>query len=428
MRIMHMWWHLKMLKRAGRGHDPGGVRATTPGSCVVLCPACPHPGKNLRPDWEEAPENEKWLYQLFIGLNANFRLKCKKVSSDSVDPGLNHGYAYFVEERAYKEYLSIYDSLVTEEQSMCNNHDAVKLANMRGSVTGTAASGVGAVTCTRHDMRLPCSVSDLQKGEWYVNMDYMFFSTLANVPSKDVVISYDIACQWHKNLWKWYQLYKSCPFKKDDHDFVFLIPKFHINAHQKSCQDNYSFHHTLHVGEMDGEGVERPYSDSNLYSSSTKEIGPGSRCNFLDDAFTDYNWRKVCGMPTLFLVKIKAALPEHNKQVLAFAELNDAMVLEDWNLWRNTVKTWEKDSSKLNPVVATCPTVTQVAVHLQLANEEAVELENGVQSGMVHDLVSPSVMIMAGIELQEQQYHLRHDIVTLGAHSTDLQCAKMIER
>ncbi|GBE84257.1 hypothetical protein SCP_0602350 [Sparassis crispa] len=193
MRIMRMWQHLKMLKRAGRGHDPGGVRATTAGSCVVLCPACPHPGKNLRPDWEEAPESKKWLYWLFIGLDTNFRLKCKKVSSDSVDPGLNHGYAYFVEERAYKDYLSVYDSLVTEEQSTCNNHDAVKLANMRGSVAGTATSGVGAVTCMRHDMRLPCSVGDLQKGERYVNINYMFFSTLANVPSKDIVVSYDIA-------------------------------------------------------------------------------------------------------------------------------------------------------------------------------------------------------------------------------------------
>ncbi|GBE84258.1 hypothetical protein SCP_0602360 [Sparassis crispa] len=131
---------------------------------------------------------------------------------------------------------------------------------------------------------------------------------------------------------------------------------------------------------------------------------------------------------TLFLARIKAALPERNEQVLAFVELNDVMVPEDWNLWRNTVKTWEKGSSKPNPVVVTCPTVTQAAVHLQLANEEAAELENGVQSGMVHDLVSPSVMIMAGIELQEQQYCLWHDIATLGAHSTDLQRAKMIER
>jgi hypothetical protein len=35
-------------------------------------------------------------------------LKRKKVSSDKVDPDLNQGCAYFVEEREYKEYLVNY--------------------------------------------------------------------------------------------------------------------------------------------------------------------------------------------------------------------------------------------------------------------------------------------------------------------------------
>lgn len=50
------WHHLKMLKRAGRSHDPTGVSATQEGECAVLCPACPQPGKNLPPDWREYPE------------------------------------------------------------------------------------------------------------------------------------------------------------------------------------------------------------------------------------------------------------------------------------------------------------------------------------------------------------------------------------
>jgi hypothetical protein len=46
------------------------------------------------------------MYALFVAIDANFRLKRKAVSSDRVDPGLNTGWAYFVEERAYKSYLS----------------------------------------------------------------------------------------------------------------------------------------------------------------------------------------------------------------------------------------------------------------------------------------------------------------------------------
>ena len=42
------------LKCAGRGHDPGGIGNTPPGSLTVECPACPHPGRNLPENWREA--------------------------------------------------------------------------------------------------------------------------------------------------------------------------------------------------------------------------------------------------------------------------------------------------------------------------------------------------------------------------------------
>lgn len=57
MRMIRQWGHLKMLKRAGRGHDPDGVDGTGEGELAVLCPACPHPGKNLPNNWQNAPAN-----------------------------------------------------------------------------------------------------------------------------------------------------------------------------------------------------------------------------------------------------------------------------------------------------------------------------------------------------------------------------------
>jgi hypothetical protein len=42
------------LKRAGRGHEPGGIISTSKGDLMVECPACPHPGRNLPDDWENA--------------------------------------------------------------------------------------------------------------------------------------------------------------------------------------------------------------------------------------------------------------------------------------------------------------------------------------------------------------------------------------
>jgi hypothetical protein len=51
-RMLLQWRHLKMLKRAGRGHDRSGVQGTKPGELAVRCPHCPYPGINLPDDWE----------------------------------------------------------------------------------------------------------------------------------------------------------------------------------------------------------------------------------------------------------------------------------------------------------------------------------------------------------------------------------------
>lgn len=98
--------HLKQLKRAGKAHDPNGLESIKQGECVVKCPACPHPGINLPDDWETKPPAQGWIYGLFVAIDANFRLKRKAVSSNVLDPSLNDGWAYFVEEKPYKDYLA----------------------------------------------------------------------------------------------------------------------------------------------------------------------------------------------------------------------------------------------------------------------------------------------------------------------------------
>jgi Kyakuja-Dileera-Zisupton transposase len=99
-------------------------------------------------------------------MDANFRLKRLNMSTHKREPRLNHGFAYVVEETKYKQYLQEYNDKLPDDVSTCNNHDALKSASMRGG-KGTAASGVGAVDCIRHDMKRPMSVGDLQTGERY---------------------------------------------------------------------------------------------------------------------------------------------------------------------------------------------------------------------------------------------------------------------
>ena len=118
-----MWRHLKRLKRAGRGNVERGWSNVPPGSLAVICPACPRAGINVPDGWENLPDNVKYvrrphtcfssytvafhrfIYTLFVAMDANFRLKRRAVSSDERDPALASGGGYFVEDKEYKEYL-----------------------------------------------------------------------------------------------------------------------------------------------------------------------------------------------------------------------------------------------------------------------------------------------------------------------------------
>ncbi|KAJ7774531.1 hypothetical protein DFH07DRAFT_865838 [Mycena maculata] len=196
------WRSCRSLKRAARGHDPLGIANTAPGECALLCPACPHPGKNLPPDFKDAPEDKQFLYVLFLAMDANFRLKRKDVSTEQKDPGLCRGWAFF-------------------------SHDAVDKPDREAR--GTASSGVGAVDCARHNMKRPNAVGDLQLGERYLNMDYMFFTSIAGLDVMRFFVSYDIACQWHKNIWERMESYQDESLWVDGTRFMtFLVPKFHL--------------------------------------------------------------------------------------------------------------------------------------------------------------------------------------------------------
>ncbi|KAG5650355.1 hypothetical protein H0H81_012536 [Sphagnurus paluster] len=129
----------------------------------------PHPPSiNLLPNWELAPEDKKFRYALFVGIDANFKLKRKQSSSEERDPSLgNH---------------------------TCVSHDAVNKPDKEAR--GLAASGAGTIDCSRHDLKRPLGVGDLQKGERYINMDYMFFNIIRNTKVQQQIE------EWEHEQWK----------------------------------------------------------------------------------------------------------------------------------------------------------------------------------------------------------------------------------
>ena len=131
----------------------------------------------------------------------------------------------------------------------------------------------------------------------YINMDFLFLSAMRHRYVGVLNISYDIACQWSKNLWT---RMASFPYEYQlDHisnNIRFFVPKFHLPAHIAKCQTTFSFNWSRWVGRTDGEAPERGWSNINPVASSTKEMGPGSRQDTLDDHFGDWNWKKVVNL------------------------------------------------------------------------------------------------------------------------------------
>jgi hypothetical protein len=130
-------------------------------------------------------------------------------------------------------------------------------------------------------------------------MDYLFFSTMQHTRDIAVLnISYDIACQWSTNLWQRMHRYPSTIHLRhhDNKTITFLVPKFHLPAHIEICQITYSHNLLKGMGRTDGEAPERGWANINPVATSTREMGPGSRCDTLDDHFGDFNWKKVTNM------------------------------------------------------------------------------------------------------------------------------------
>ena len=122
--------------------------------------------------------HHRWLYSLFVAIDANFRLKLK--TRGIKDPELGSGLAYFVNTPKFEAHLKshVEEDIVsvsnlgllldreftTQQLETCGTEfHAVNQANSKRS-RDFSVSGVGAVVC-RHGLVRKNGVVDLQKGE-----------------------------------------------------------------------------------------------------------------------------------------------------------------------------------------------------------------------------------------------------------------------
>ncbi|KAJ7788496.1 hypothetical protein B0H14DRAFT_3576895 [Mycena olivaceomarginata] len=405
LRMTRQWQHLMLLKRAGRAHDPceDRIAATKASELALLCPACPQPGINLPVNWDKVPFEKAFLYALFLAIDANFRLKRKDVSSEEADPGLSKGWAFFGEVGPYMKHLKE-NWQQPQPRSTCVAHDTVDKPDRESR--GTASSGIGTVDCARHNMKHPNGVGDLQQGERYLNMDYLFFMGLLGTLLLRFVVSYDIACQWYKNLWGRMVIFPAEAQLSGEKKFVFLVPKFHLPAHIEECN-----------------APERGWADANRLANSTSISGPGARRDTLDTHFQYSNWKKITKLGRYRLLdKIQKCVPMMLEMRAAWVDVEASFKPSVIEAWTAMAIAWEADGKHPNPFTSTVQHEGIAEVRRRLAAIAAADHE-GVRGDM-HE----TEMLSMGLQLEQQQRDLATHMKHIGAHETVHQETKRLER
>ncbi|KAL0571417.1 hypothetical protein V5O48_010552 [Marasmius crinis-equi] len=426
-RMLLQWRHLKMLKRAGRGHEPDGIANTKDGDLAILCPSCPRPGVNLPEGWNQAPKEKRFLYALYLCLDFNFRLKNQLVSSWTRDPGLGDGWAYFVPRKPYEDHIARH--MDEKDVSTCVGFAALAQRTTRSS-KGLRYTGVGAVLCARSEMVMPNGVCNLEKGERYCNSDIIFAFVMRRYLEwlLLLIVAYDIMCQWMVNLSRRMQNWPQEMRLPSSLYMTPVIPKFHHPAHQEDKEhDRLNCNYAKGLGDCDCECAERMWSSLNPAAPSTKPMGPGSRVLVLNDHFGFYNWGKYVGTGTTLARRYLLAVKTRNQQTEAHRGLTASLPQELRSCWEQICQQWEdskRGDKAIDPFRPKKAYLSQRQVEKELAEYESDRLRAG---GISYHNTSASAFLTLGLELEDSQRKLVR-IASGGSNSTDTQSKSLTEQ
>ncbi|KAJ6456814.1 hypothetical protein C8R47DRAFT_1227696 [Mycena vitilis] len=365
MHIMCQYREVKRMKRAKHGHCVGGARATKQGELALKCRACPQPGWNLPENWEQIDPFYRYIYFIFLAVDANFRLSNRNVSSEVADPILGDGLGYFCKREGEDGYKAHIAKHVNEQEvSSCSGFQAMFQALSR------RGNGIG----------------DLQLGERHCNMDFLIASVSMALNLLWVIISYDIACQYAIRFWD-------------------RMSKMPAGMHPKVTRDNLWW-----------KGVEQNWAFSNGAAASTRLMGPGSRHATLEDIFSYHNYDRVLAMHRVLPKRLAVSIKEGLKHRAAFKAFNDGLESirpVEVASWRAKVTAWEakqhKDASE-SPFEGVEEVSTLREIQLQIASEEFLCTDDGIEVERDH---TPGSFISMGMDLESQQRRLEIDVRAL---------------
>jgi len=255
-------------------------------------------------------------------------------------------------------------------------------------------------------------------------MDYVFASAIQQFPLPRIGCSYDVICQWIKNLRKRSEQWPVELRLPSTTKIIPAIPKLHEPSHSAANHQVYSLNYIPGVGLSDFECPERVWAGHNAVGNSTKSQGPGSRHDVLDDHFNFWNWQKYIGLGKTLKRKYRIAVADRNIQVEGHRGLTATLENEVVKRWEAICIQWEQEDfpkKSKNPYESDTvgrefyfylneqpshfvpPALTEAQAKRELIAEEERRLAGG---GVALHAKSAPAFIVMGLELEETQYVL----------------------
>ncbi|KAF9545280.1 hypothetical protein CPC08DRAFT_649410 [Agrocybe pediades] len=288
-----------------------GISTPSKGRLAIFCAACPQKGINYREEnYYDDPE-KAWLLRRSFVADGNFKADHVKQKNEADDVNLSSGEAYMTEQEPYLEHLKEMEKIAPrfKRKDTCHNYHAT--LDALKTIPGVDRTGMGVLACARHGCFCPSSAVDFQRGERQMNMDWSVCEALktANISgAADIVLIYDIMCQYHVNLYE--RVAASSKLSLPDTiNIIKAIGQFHVHGHQEACLYRFSTSFIPQIGIVDGEILETLWSNLNLISRSTRTASLPHRCEIIDDHMRDSNFKKIINTgPTIVKKYLRAVL------------------------------------------------------------------------------------------------------------------------
>ena len=119
--------------------------------------------------------------------------------------------------------------------------------------------------------------------------------TLIGISLLQIIITYDVICQWSKNFQKRMAEFPEHMQIPDTTQVDVAILGWHINGHSTKCRNNFNLAYMEGAGRTVGEDIETTWASTNSLAPSVWEMAPAARHDTLNDHWNGWNFRKIMG-------------------------------------------------------------------------------------------------------------------------------------